>query len=152
MAQEDLNTAKALLIEYLASTNSRVIPKRFLILEQVYAFDSFFTVDSLYQFILSNNLKVSRATVYNTVDLLVEAKILRKNFFNGGLTLYERISSKKVHPHYNVCERCGKIRHFNDESIRTAIMTKRVAKFKQNSYVLQIYGLCSSCMKEDLEK
>ena len=64
--------------DYLKAKGKRRTPERYKILDHVLAFPKQFTVDDLRQSILGDNFRISQATLYYTVDLLVEANILRR--------------------------------------------------------------------------
>ena len=148
MPQEDIHIAKRLLEEYIESKKLRMIPKRFSILECVYLYEEIhFRVDALYECMQKHGCKVSRATLYNTMDLLQDAKLVVKHQFLLGVAVYEKAVNKKYHHHY-MCTKCGRIQDLRDDGvISTAIQTKRIAKFKQTRFSLCIYGLCSACAK-----
>jgi Fur family ferric uptake transcriptional regulator len=146
MKQEELNTAKKILMDYLNNKKLRIIPKRFLILEQIYLFDDHFSIDMLYEKMIKEGSKISRATLYNSMELFVDAKLVMKSQFGSGLFFYEKSLNKKIH-HHCICTACGKIQEFQDAAIKTAIQTKRIAKFKQTSYSLCVYGFCATCLK-----
>ena len=148
MAQEDIHIAQKQLKDYIESNNLRMIPKRFSILEYIYSYeDGHFSVDELYEYIKKQGGTISRATLYNTTDLLLEAKLVRKLQFLQGVAVYEKAVNKKMHHHY-MCTKCGRIQDLRDDGvISTAVQTKRIAKFKQTGFSLCIYGICSACTK-----
>jgi len=148
MAQEDIHIAVKLLKDYIENNNLRMIPKRFSILEYIYSYEEVhFSIDSLYEYIQKQGCKISRATLYNTTDLLLEANLVKKLQFLQGVAVYEKAVNKKNHHHY-VCTKCGRIQDLRDDgTISTAIQTRRIAKFKQTGFSLCIYGICSACAK-----
>jgi len=150
MPQEDIHIAKKLLKEHIENNKLRMIPKRFSILEHIYSYEEkHFRVDSLYEYMQKQGCKTSRATLYNTMDLLLDAKLIKKHQFLPGVSVYERFVNKKTHHHY-ICTKCGRIQDLRDEGvISTAVQTKRIAKFKQTGFSLCIYGICSACAKDD---
>ena len=141
--------AKAKLEEYLRKNKMRLNPKRFSVMESVCSYDGHFTVDELYASMLEKGEKISRATVYNTIDLLCKAEFVYKQGMPDGRTLYE-YATKKRHCHC-VCVRCGKIKEFSDDVLKTAIQTKRLSKFKQTGFSLCIYGICADCQKKEID-
>ena len=147
--QDEITAAQKALTEFLKSRKLRIIPKRFDILQHIYMIGKgHFTAEELYEYLLSQNCKVSRATVYNTIDLLLDAKLLRKSQFLESAAVYEKTLNKKLH-HHCICNICGKIRDLRDEGvIKTAVMTRRIAKFKQRDFALCIYGVCADCEKK----
>jgi Fur family ferric uptake transcriptional regulator len=146
MKQEDFNTVKKKLTDYLVSKGLRMVPKRFIILEKIYSFDGHFSVECLHDYITKEGCEISLATLYNTIELFLDAKLVVKHQFCSGISVYERLVNNNSHHHF-ICNVCGRIQEFKDETIKTAIQTKRIAKFKQTSYSLCIYGVCSACSK-----
>ena len=150
MHQEDIHIAKKQLADYIESKQLRKNPKRFTILEHIYSFEeSHFSIDALFEYMQKQGCKISRATLYNTINLLLDAKLVRKLLFLQDVAVckYERAVDKKTHHHY-VCNICGRIQDLRDDgSISTAIQTRRIAKFKQTGFSLCIYGICSACAK-----
>ncbi len=150
MAQEDIHIAKKMLMDYITEKKLRMIPKRFIILEYIYSYeDGHFSVDAMYDYICKQGGKISRATLYNTIDLLLDAAvIIRHQFLYTVSAIYEKSVNKKFHHHY-MCTKCLRIQDLRDDGqIKTAIQTRRIAKFKQTSFSLCIYGICSACSKE----
>jgi len=147
--QDEIIAAQKALTEFLKSRKLRNIPKRFDILQHICMIEKgHFTAEELYEYLLSQNCKVSRATVYNTIDLLLDAQLLQKLQFLDNVALYEKTLNKKLH-HHCICSICGKVRDLRDEGvIKTAVMTRRIAKFKQLDFSLCIYGICADCEKK----
>ncbi len=150
MPQEDIHIAKKMLMDYISEKKLRVIPKRFSILEYIYSYeDVHFSVDAMHEYIQKQGCKISRATLYNTIDLLLDAGlIIQHQFLHSISAVYEKSVNKKYHHHY-MCTKCLRIQDLRDEGIvKTAIQTRRIAKFRQTGFSLCIYGICSACYKE----
>ncbi len=147
MKSNEFSAAKIKLEQYIAERGMRSIPKRLVILEEICAYEGHFTVDSFYTFLKNKGIKVSRATIYNTVNLFWQIGLVMQHQIVDGRTLYES-AGKKKHSHY-VCTECGKIKEFTDDVLKTAIQTKRLTKFKQTNFSLCIYGVCSECQKKE---
>lgn len=85
------------------------------------------------------------ATVYRTLDLLEEVKVLRKIDFGDGRSRYE-LADDEGHHHHLVCTECGQIIEFEDallHSLEAAI--ERKTGFKIRDHVAKFYGLCADC-------
>jgi Fur family ferric uptake transcriptional regulator len=145
-ATDEILAVQKALTEYLESRKLRIIPKRFDILQHIYMSEkSHFTAEKLYEYLLLQDCKVSLATVYNTIDLLLDAKLLQKWQFLNSAAVYEKV--KKLH-HHCICNVCGKIRDLRDDGvIKTAVKTRRISKFRQTDFSLCIYGVCEECEK-----
>ena len=66
-----------------------------------------FTIEELQQLIDADGFRVSRSTLYNTVELLIEAKMLRRHVFEGMQAQYERITLPHTHL---ICTTCGRVK------------------------------------------
>lgn len=90
-----------ILADYLKANNYRRTPERFSILHEIYAIDGHFDVETLYQ--RMSNMKacrVSRATIYNTIDLLMKCNLVVKRQFNGNKAVFERSYKFRQHDHF----------------------------------------------------
>ncbi|NDV46234.1 transcriptional repressor [Paludibacter sp. 221] len=136
--------------EFLVKNHHRKTPERYAILERVYKYDGHFNAESLYKE-MQADYRVSLATVYNTLELLLNSHLIIKHQFGQQEAQYEKAFGDKIH-HHLVCTICGKVKEFSDKHIRTVIQTKRFAYFETSHYSLYIYGLCSKCKQKNRQK
>ena len=71
-----------LFTDYLIRHKHRKTPERYAILEKIYSIDGHFNAEALYE-LMQNDYRVSLATVYNTLDLLLDAALIVKHQFDG---------------------------------------------------------------------
>ena len=134
--------------QYLRRNNLRVTPERFEVLDAVMQCDGHFDADDLFLRMKNAGSKVSRATVYNTLDKLTECGILSRYRFGERLARYELVLGTEHH-HHIICRRCGRIEEFVDKRVdRFARDAARIMRFEFDDAVLHIYGLCAECVAE----
>ncbi len=142
---KDLSGVKALFSDYMEANGQRKTPERFAILEEIYTRTDHFDADTLFMDMKSKNFRVSRATVYNTLDLLVNCKLVTKHQFDRGNALYERAHGFHQHDHL-ICKKCGKIVEFCDPRIHSITsMVGELMKFDITEHKLTLFGTCNDC-------
>ena len=142
--------AKAKFIEYLELHKQRKTPERFAILDHIYSIKGHFDVDSLLQSMTEINFRVSRATIYNTIELLLDCNLLVKHQFGANISQYECVCGNENHDHL-ICTSCGKVKEYKHLDSFTSNQQKRFKGFTVNYYSMYIYGVCSKCKKEKLQ-
>lgn len=145
------DTVKQVLTEYLEKNGHRKTPERYAILDTIYTIKGHFNIETLYQQMAEKEkFRVSRATLYNTIILLIDAGLVIKHQF-GNTSQYERSYNNETH-HHIICTSCGKVSEFEDENIKQAISESKLKGFQVTHYSLYIYGLCSKCISKRKKK
>ncbi|MCR5241638.1 MAG: transcriptional repressor [Prevotella sp.] len=144
MKQNVKETVRTILTNYLELNNHRKTPERYAILDAVYRMDGHFTLDELGEKLANeDNFPVSRATLYNTLKLFLELRLVIRHRFQGA-THYEACYDNNGHSH-QVCTVCGKVSEIKSGEIGKAIDNLKLKRFHKDGFALYIYGICSTC-------
>ncbi len=131
--------------KFLQDGQYRITPERFEVLAAVLAWDDHFDADNLFIALKNNGSKVSRATVYKTLNLLHECGLVSRYRFSQGHAQYEKTTDRPHHDHM-VCTRCGKIIEFeNSRVVRLQDDACAFYGFKPTYHSFQIFGACLEC-------
>tara|TARA_B100000965_G_C19397103_1_gene671660 strand:- start:111 stop:560 length:450 start_codon:yes stop_codon:yes gene_type:complete len=130
-----------ILNQYLEKEKLRKTPERNIILEEIYKMNTHFDIDELFNMISKKN-KISKATIYNTIELLHKLELIKKHVFNDTKVLYEKSLNKKQHNHL-ICVKCNIIHEFCDPRLQNIIdSAEALLQFKISKHSLNFYGHC----------
>ena len=137
-------TVKNILTNYLELNRHRKTPERFTILDAVYSMEGHFTLEELGEKLMSEyNFPVSRATLYNTLKLLIKLRLVVRHRFQT-TTKYEACYDNNSHSH-QICTICGKVTEVKSTQLTEAINNLHTRRFRKDGFTLYVYGICSTC-------
>lgn len=152
MSDDKLKTsARASFTEYLHSKKLRRTPERYAILDRICELSEHFYVESLHSKLEQNGFHVSKATVYNTMELLVDCGLVRRHQFNNQPAQYERVTGPGNH-HHLICTQCGKMTEMKDPDLMKAMNSRRYPTFTAAYFAIYVYGVCSRCQRKNKKK
>ena len=144
MKNSVIPAVERILDSYLEMNNHRKTPERYAILRAVYSMNGHFTLDELGEKLTGEyKFPVSRATLYNTLNLFMELRLAIRHRFQG-TTKYEACYHNNSHCH-QMCTVCGKVTEVRSPEIADAIEQMHLKRFRKDGYTLYIYGICSTC-------
>ncbi len=148
-----LSEVRQIFENYLLENKLRRTPERFAILTEIYRRQDHFDADQLYDFMKQNNYHISRATVYNTLELLSKCGLIIKHQFGQHATIFEKSYGNAQHDHL-ICLDCGKIFEFCDPRLHQIEESMGlILKFNIERHALTLYGHCNgACDKTSKEK
>ena len=123
----------------------RYTDQRQAIWDELSASDEHRDAEEIYLALYNSGLKVSRATVYRTIDVLVNNNLVRKLDLGDGRARYENKMDTAHHDHL-ICVQCGKIEEFMDNVIenRQEVIVENFG-YRLIRHIHQLFVICDEC-------
>jgi Fur family transcriptional regulator, ferric uptake regulator len=133
---------------FLQQQGLKLTGERTALVREIFSTHYHFEADELLFKMKEKNVKISRATVYRTLELLVKSGMVRRVHLGEDHYHYEHVRGDSHHDHL-ICTTCGSVIEFVDEELerRQREICER-KKFTPTFHNLQILGVCESCRKK----
>ncbi len=131
--------------EYIREKGLRNTPERELIIEEIFSNHDHFDAEGLFLRLRNKMKRVSKASVYRTIPLLIECGLIKEVYFEDGHLHYEHIYGHQHHCHLR-CICCGSVVEFaDDEVLRLQNQIGEKHHFLVTSHRFEVFGYCSEC-------
>ena len=120
----------------------RKTPERYAVLEEIYRTDSYFTAEELFT-LMDKRFHVSRATIYNALDLFVMLGLVVRLPFGNAVCYGKCYGRRDLFHQY--CTQCGQVTELHSAAVSDALTNMRLKRFRPDHFSVCVFGLCSKC-------
>lgn len=131
MKDDVKEVVRSVLTDYIETNHCRKTPERFAVLDAAYSLGGFFRTEDLVEELAQRNFHVSRGTLFNSLRLFVELRLLIR---------------------HQICTVCGKAIDVDIPGISDLLQDAKMRRFRKDRYALYIYGVCSACQLKEKRK
>lgn len=138
-------TERKQFVDFLRDNGHRVTQERLTLFDEIFTLHGHIDAEELLESMVERGQKISRATVYRNLDLLVECGLVLKHRLGRGRYVFEHVHTGQRHDHL-VCSDCGRVAEFVSPGI--AALQQEICRahgFVPGRHSLQITGLCRDC-------
>lgn len=136
------DSAKRVLDNYIEQNKCRKTRERYAVLEAVYGFGAYFSIQELSERLAEANFPVCRATLYNTIKLLMSLHLVVSLRREDGVRYKACYADNRC---VQVCTICGKAKDVKAAEVVDAFANLRLKRFRKEGFSMYIYGICSTC-------
>lgn len=130
---------------FIKTRGLKYTPEREEILREILSSREHFDVEEIYLRLKEKGQKISKASVYRTIPILIEAGLIQEVYRQGGRSYYEVTLEKRPHLHF-ICIKCNKVDEVGGEDLLRVINREKEKKnFFPLTYHLEIFGVCREC-------
>jgi Fur family ferric uptake transcriptional regulator len=135
---------------HLREHHQPVTRQRDLVAAVVFHADEHLSVEAIRKQLRLQGEQVGTATVYRTLELLLESGLIRAHDFGEGFKRYEPMAGQADHEHL-ICQRCGRVVEFANERLERMLpVLADEHGFQHQRHRLEIYGICRECRQREL--
>jgi Fur family ferric uptake transcriptional regulator len=135
---------------YLRDHRQPVTRQRDLVAQVVFLSEDHPSVESIRRTLEERGEHVGLATVYRTLEVLVQSDLVRAHDFGEGFKRYEPMAAQAHHEHL-ICERCGRVQEFQNERLERMLpIIADEHGFQHQRHRVEIYGVCRECRQQEL--